>query len=303
VTPSEKLEVGRQAAVRRSWLRRISPVLVGLLLGYMVLLGLLSFLEELLIFPAPKYPLGDWTPAGLNQEEVSFIAEDGVKLHGWYVAPPKPRAYILFCHGNGENVAFAADYLQYLRDELNVAVFAFDYRGYGRSEGSPNEAGVFADGRAAQDWLAQRANLAPGEVVLWGRSLGGAVAVNLAVENGARGLIVERTFTSLPDVAAVHYSWAPVRLLMRTRLDALSRIACYRGPLLQSHGTADSIVPYDLGRRLFDAHQGEKEFLSLDGHDHNDPPSDQWHAAIDRFLDRLAPRDESHPASDAVSGG
>jgi fermentation-respiration switch protein FrsA (DUF1100 family) len=274
--------------MRRSWLRRSSPVLLGLLLGYLVLLGLLSFLEESLIFPAPKHPIGDWTPAGLEQEEVYFTAEDGVKLHGWYVAPPQPRAYVLFCHGNGENVAFAPEYLEYLRDELNVAVFAFDYRGYGRSEGSPSEAGVLADGRAAQAWLAKRANIAPADVVLWGRSLGGAVAVNLAAEHGARGLIVERTFTSLPDVAAAHYSWAPVRLLMRTRLDAYGCINRYRGPLLQSHGTADSLVPFAIGRRLFEAHQGEKEFLSLDGHEHNDPPCDQWHAAIDRFLDRIS---------------
>jgi fermentation-respiration switch protein FrsA (DUF1100 family) len=271
---------------RRWWLRPVRSVVVGLLLGYLVLVGLLSFLEESLIFPAPKYPIGDWSPAGLNQEEVYFTAADGVKLHGWYVAPPEPRAYLLFCHGNGENIAFAGDYLAYLRDELNVAVFAFDYRGYGRSEGSPSEKGVLADGRAAQEWLAKRAGISPGDVVLWGRSLGGAVAVNLAAENGAKGLIVERCFTSLPDVAAVHYSWAPVRLLMRSQLDAHACINRYRGPLLQSHGTADSIVPFALGRRLFDAHEGEKEFLSFDC-DHNDPPCDEWHAAIDRFLDRL----------------
>jgi fermentation-respiration switch protein FrsA (DUF1100 family) len=275
------------AVARRSRLRRILRMVVGLVIGYLLLVGLLSFFEEALIFPAPRYPLGDWTPAGLNQEEVDFTAADGVKLHGWYLGPPNPRAYILYCHGNAENVAFAGDYLGYLRDELNVAIFAFDYRGYGRSEGSPNEKGVLADGRAAQAWLAKRANIAPSEIVLWGRSLGGAVAVNLAAENGARGLIVERTFSSLPDVAAVHYSWAPVRLLMRTRLDAQSCINRYQGPLLQSHGTADSIIPLALGRRLFDAHQGEKEFLSLDGHGHNDPPCDEWHAAIDRFLDRL----------------
>jgi fermentation-respiration switch protein FrsA (DUF1100 family) len=278
------------AGARRLLRRRALRIVVGLAIAYLLLVGMLSFFEEALIFPAPRYPLGDWTPAGLNQEEVYFAAADGVKLHGWYIAPPKPRAYILFCHGNGENVAFAGDYLGYLRDELNVAIFAFDYRGYGRSEGRPNEKGVLADGRAAQAWLARRANIAPSEIVLWGRSLGGAVAVNLAAENGARGLIVERTFTSLPDVAAVHYSWAPVRLLMRTRLDAYACIHRYPGPLLQSHGTADSIIPFALGRRLFDAHQGEKEFLSLDGHDHNDPPSHEWHDAIDRFLDRIVVR-------------
>jgi fermentation-respiration switch protein FrsA (DUF1100 family) len=259
---------------------------------YLVILGLLMAFEEALIFPAPKFPVGDWNPAGLNQEEVFFSAADGVQLHGWYVAPPKPRAYILFCHGNGENVGYLGEYLEYLRDELNVAVFAFDYRGYGRSAGKPSEHGVIADGQAAQAWLAKRAGVAPGELVLWGRSLGGGVAVELAAQNGAQGLILERTFTSLPDVAAAHFAWAPVRLMMRTRLDSFSRIHAYRGPLLQSHGTADSVVPFALGRRLFDSYQGEKEFLALEGEEHNDAPSNEWHAAINRFLNRIAVRRE-----------
>lgn len=276
------------AKPRRPWARRLLRT-CGWLAGiYLLLLGILMFFEESLIFPAPRYPVGDWSPWGLNQEEVEFTAEDGVKLHGWYVAPPSPRAYVLFCHGNGENVGFLGSYLEHLRDELNIAVFAFDYRGYGRSEGSPHERGIIADGRAAQAWLAQRAGVAPGEIVIWGRSLGGAVGVELAAQNGARGLILERTFTSLPDVAAVHYAWAPVHLMMRTRLDSLSRINGYRGPLLQSHGAADTIIPFALGRRLFDAYQGQKEFFAIDGGDHNDPPTREWHAAIDRFLDQLA---------------
>jgi fermentation-respiration switch protein FrsA (DUF1100 family) len=275
-------------SARRAWRGRVLRVAGSIAGVYLVILGLLMAFEEALVFPGPKYPVGDWTPVGLNQEEVFFAAADGVQLHGWYVAPPQPRAYILFCHGNGENVGYLGPYLEYLRDELNVAVFAFDYRGYGRSAGKPNEQGIIADGLAAQAWLAKRAGAAPHDLVLWGRSLGGGVAVELAAQNGARGLIVERTFTSLPDVAAVHYAWAPVRLMMRTRLDSFSRINEYRGPLLQSHGTADSIIPFSIGRRLFDAYEGEKEFLSLEGGDHNDPPADEWHAAIDRFLERIA---------------
>jgi uncharacterized protein len=268
-------------------LRGVRRVLVSAAVIYLVLVGFLMLFEEALIFPAPRYPLGDWTPAALGQEEVYFQADDGTRLHGWYVAPPEPRAYVLFCHGNGESVGFLGDYLALLRDELNVAVFAFDYRGYGRSEGRPTEQGILSDGRAAQAWLANRAGVRQDEIVLWGRSVGGAVAVDLAAENGARGLIIERTFTSLPDVASRHYPWAPVQLLMRTRLDSLRRINQYRGPLLQSHGTADSIIPFALARKLYDAYKGEKEFLELAGHDHNDPPAPEWHDRIDRFLARL----------------
>ncbi len=270
-----------------SWMRRLSRLIAISAVLYMSLLGLLMLFEETLIFPAPRYPKGDWTPERWNQEEVYFTADDGVQLHGWYVTPPQPRAQVLFCHGNGENVAYLGPYLAYLRDELNIAVFAFDYRGYGRSEGRPNEVGIISDGMAAQAWLANRAGLAPSDVVLWGRSLGGGVAVELAARNGARGLILERTFTSLPDVAAIHYPWAPVRRLMRTRLDSLSRINEYRGPLLQSHGTADTLVPYSIARRLFDAYQGPKDFLAVEGQGHNDPPSQLWHDRIDRFLSEL----------------
>lgn len=283
---------------RGAWLARLRRALVIAGMVYLGLLGCLMFFEEALIFPAPKYPLGDWAPAGLEQEEVNFTASDGTRLHGWYVAPAAPRAYVLFCHGNGECVGFLGDYLAFLRDELNIAVFAFDYRGYGRSEGKPNEQGVLADARAAQSWLAARAGIAPSDVVLWGRSLGGAVAVHLAAENGARGLIVERTFPSLPDVAARHYPWAPVRLLMRNRLDARSQISRYSGPLLQSHGAADSIVPLDLAEELYNAHRGDKEFLVLSGHDHNAPPSPEWHNRIDRFLDRLPSPSATKSASD-----
>jgi fermentation-respiration switch protein FrsA (DUF1100 family) len=248
---------------------------------------MLMFFEEALIFPAPRYPLGDWSPQGLNHEDVFFQAADGVKLHGWYVSPPQPRAHVMFCHGNGENVAFLAPDLKAMRDELNVAVFAFDYRGYGRSEGKPREAGVIADGLAAQAWLAERAGINEGDIVIWGRSLGGGVAVELAAQRGARGLILERTFSSLTDVAAVHFAWAPVRYLMRTRLNSLARINQYHGPLLQSHGTADTVIPFPLARRLFDEYQGEKEFLALKGNEHNDPPAVAWYQAVDRFLDRL----------------
>jgi hypothetical protein len=124
------------------------------------------------------------------------------------------------------------------------------------------------------------------DVVLWAESLGTGVAVELAAE-GARALILENAFTSLPDVAAHHYSWVPVRLLMRNRLRSIEKIGQFKGPLLQAHGDGDTVVPYELGQRLFEAANEPKEFVTIRDGDHNDPRSTVFWEAADRFLDRL----------------
>ncbi len=193
---------------------------------------------------------------------------------------------MLFCHGNGGNVALWGDELRLLRDRMGVSVLGFDYRGYGRSEGTPSEAGVLADARAARTWLAQRTGIPENQVVLMGRSLGGAVAVDLAAD-GARGLILESTFTSMPEVGHAAMPWLPVRALMHTQLNSLAKIGKFHGPLLQSHGTADRLIPYAMGRQLFDAANEPKQFVAIQGGDHNDPQSDEYYAALWAFLDRI----------------
>ncbi|HEY2838010.1 MAG TPA: alpha/beta hydrolase, partial [Pirellulales bacterium] len=162
----------------------------------------------------------------------------------------------------------------------------FDYRGFGRSEGSPNEAGVLDDARAARAWLAQRAGIAEGDVVLMGESIGGAVVADLAAD-GARGLILENTFSSLPDVAAHHYPWLPVRLLIRSQFNSAAKIAQYHGPLLQCHGDADEIVPVQFGQRLFEAANEPKRLVLFPGGGHNDGRRPEWLAEIDQFFNRL----------------
>jgi fermentation-respiration switch protein FrsA (DUF1100 family) len=167
-------------------------------------------------------------------------------------------------------------------------VFAFDYRGYGRSEGSPHEAGVLADGHAAHQWLAKRAGIQPNEIILMGRSLGGAVAVDLAATHGAKGLILWNTFTSMPDVAARHFPWLPVRSLMRNRYQSVDKIPKYSGPLLQVHGSSDQIIGFDLGENLFAAATTpDKKFIRVERGDHNDPPSEEFLQECAAFLDRI----------------
>lgn len=252
----------------------------------LVLLVLLS-LENMLIYPAPRYPQGDWEAKGLTHEDVFFSSADGTRLHGWFVEHPRPRAVVLYCHGNGTHVADLPEFLAEMRDEFQVSIFAFDYRGYGRSEGQPAEKRILEDGAAAQAWVAARTGLAQKDIIIMGRSLGGGVALHLAVENGARGVILQNTFTSLPEAAAYLYPWAPVRMLMRNRYDSLSKIGRYAGPLFQSHGTADRIVPLALGRKLFAAATGPKEFFEIAAGDHNDAEPADYLAALHRFFDSL----------------
>jgi hypothetical protein len=256
------------------------------LVVYLLIVLLMMFMEESLLFFPSKYPDGIWQPPGLAFEDAWFTAADGVKLHGWFVPCENPRAVALFSHGNGGNLSHREDYYRALH-RLGVAVLAFDYRGYGRSEGSPSEAGIMADARAARTWLAKRAGIAENEIVLMGESLGGAVAVQLASEAPARALNLESTFSSAPDVAAFHYPWLPIKQLMRTRLDSASLIGKYHGPLLQVHGDADTIVPFALGQKLFAAANEPKQFVVIPGGDHNDPRTPQWYVALDKFLSGL----------------
>jgi len=252
---------------------------------YLIGLLMMMFLENALVFPAPRYPTGDWEH---SFEDVYFESGDGTKLHGLLLEHDNPHIHILFCHGNGEHVAYTCDLLESYREELNATVMAFDYRGYGRSEGKPHEAGVLADGHAAQQWFAERAGMEPNEIVLIGRSLGGAVAVDLAATNGAKALVIERTFSRMPDVAARLYPFLPVRYLMRTQFDSAAKIDRFPGPILQSHGTVDEIVPYDLGRKLFDAATTDnKQFYDEVGLGHNDGYSDGYRSTLRTFLSEL----------------
>jgi uncharacterized protein len=274
-------------AVRKSW--RIIRIL---LIAYLLILILMMFFEESMLYFPEKYPGGYWTPAGLQFEDAWFTAADGTKLHGWYVPHEKPRAYALFSHGNAGNISGRDDVLRELH-RLGVAVLAYDYRGYGRSEGAPNEQGVLADGRAARTWLAKHAGVQESAIIMMGESLGGAVSAILAGEAPARGLVIENSFSSAPEVGAFHYPWLPIKQFMRTQLDAAKAIKNYHGPYLQVHGTADTIVPFSIGKQLFAAANEPKQFVEISAGDHNDPRTPQFYAALDKLIDSLPPAAES----------
>jgi fermentation-respiration switch protein FrsA (DUF1100 family) len=263
------------------WLRWLAIVAAS----YGIFLLLIMLFESRLIFFPTKYPQGDWKPAGIQFEDAWFSAADGTRLHGWFVPHPSPRGVMLVAHGNGGNLSGGAELLREF-SSLGLSSMIFDYRGYGRSEGSPNGDGILDDARAARTWLSNRVGMPINQLLLFGDSLGGAVAVRLASEGGARGLIVTNTFSSLTDVAGYHYPWAPVRLLLRTKLESDAAIRSYHGPLLQVHGDSDNVVPYRFGRKLFEAANEPKEFITVRSNDHTCLTAELL-AALERFLKRV----------------
>ncbi len=244
-------------------------------------------LDEMILFQPDRK--GDWKPAQLNYSDVEFESADGTALHAWYCAADAPRAVVLYCHGNGGNISVMADYFEFLRTTHRLSILAFDYRGYGKSKGTPTVEGVLADGRAARAKLAELASVPSTEVVVWGRSMGGAVAVQLASEERPRGLIIECTFDSFKSVAKHHAPrWA--FLVPEDRLASVKRIPEVQCPLFQAHGTADRVVPFACGQTLYEAANEPKFFYTLRGSDHNTPSPEKLYDLIDKFLDQKCPK-------------
>ena len=283
--------------VTRRLLRWIWLICLAVLLGYLVNVVAAMILENTLIYFPAVYPEGDWEPEGLPIEDAWFESDDGTQLHGRYVPKESAGAAVLLCHGNGGNITHRIDTLEMLHRRSDASVLIFDYRGYGRSKGKPNEEGLLSDARAARRWLAVRENIPESDVVLMGESLGGAVAVDLAARDGARALVLESTFSSLPDVAAYHYPWLPVRWAMRTRFDSASKIVNYHGPLLMAHGEADTIVPLRYGRRLFEAANLPKQFILLPKHDHNVPLPTSFYDTLGEFFEKLPRSTKKHESA------
>jgi len=266
-------------------LRRWLKIVLGTVaVAYLTMVVLLMIFEESMIFFPSPYPKGNWKALAIPFEDAEFQAADGTRLHGWYVPHEHPTATVLFLHGNAGNITHRAAILERLHEVAGASVLILDYRGYGRSEGKPSGKGIVSDARAARAWLAKKEKIPEREIVMMGESLGGGVAVDLAADDGARALVLISTFNSLTDVAAYHYPMFPVRWLMRTRLDSEEKIANYRGPLLQFHGRTDTIIPFQYGKKLFDAANEPKELVVSERHDHNDTvPADFYEKMRELF--------------------
>lgn len=291
-------------------IRILKRTAITVVILYVGILLMLMANETSLVYPGSKYPRGNWAPTDFEFEEVQFLSADGTRLVGWYLPPPEIQQdpsgenasdegltpedahqieTILLCHGNAENVAQSAGYIgNMLRTTLNAELFVFDYRGFGKSEGVPAEQGVLEDAEAALEWLKEKTGKSPREMILVGHSIGGGPAVHLASKQGAKALVLQRTFNALTEPAANQYPWLPVRYVMRNQFRSVDWIEQFRGPLFQSHGEADRLIPVHMGRELFDAAPTtRKRFFAVDGMTHWDAlPGDYW-GQLARFIDRL----------------
>jgi alpha-beta hydrolase superfamily lysophospholipase len=205
---------------------------------------------------------------GLHFENVSFETSDGVRLSGWFIPKENASGVILFCHGNAGNISHRLETIQILH-ELGLATFIFDYRGFGQSEGKPSEHGTYSDAEAAWQYLVRERKVHPNQIIIMGRSLGGAIAAWLAWNHTPGALILESTLTSVTDVAAKLYPYLPIKLLLRFKyntVEYLSRVKC---PVLIVHSRDDEMMPFAHGQRLFETAEEPKQFLEITGA-HND---------------------------------
>jgi len=231
---------------------------------------LLLFENKIIFHPLP-YPDGFWNPTslGVPAQDIYFESEDGVKLHAWFIPAPNAVATLLWFHGNAGNLSHRLDNIQRLK-RLNLNIFIFDYRGYGRSEGVPNEKGIYKDSRAAYKQVLAMDGVSVDSLFFFGRSLGGICAVETAMNHPARGLILESVFTNSADMSRTVFPLIPLGWAVRSKLDAVGTVPHLKLAKLFLHGTRDEIVPYDLGRKLFEKAENPKTFYAIEGAGHND---------------------------------
>jgi len=260
-------------------------LIVPLGLYLTVAMFLYFFQSSLIYFPDPSL-IATPHQIGLGYEDVVFKTEDGVELFGWFI-PGRSSKVLLFCHGNAGNISHRLESIQ-IFNRLGLSIFIFDYRGYGESKGKATELGTYNDVQAAWSYLVEEKGCSPTNIIIFGRSLGGAVAAHLAKNNEPAALILESSFTSVPDLGASLYPLFPVRLLARFKYataDYLRRVRC---PVLVVHSRGDDIVPFDLGFQVFESANEPKELLEIRG-DHNSGfvvSGEHYVAGLKSFIDK-----------------
>ncbi|MDA1188063.1 MAG: alpha/beta hydrolase [Chloroflexi bacterium] len=226
---------------------------------------------------------------GLQYEDVYFTATDGTRLNGWFVPGESDITWLWF-HGNGGNLSGQVDELAATHRHLDVNIFVVDYRGYGNSEGKPSEKGLYLDADAAVEYLRSRGDVDMNRVVVFGRSLGSAVAVETARRHEVYALVLESPFTSIKEMAKLSYAFIPGWLFVKSRFDSLSKMAELRVPLLVLHDGGDELVPFDMGQEIFESATGHKRFALLENGAHNSAHLDsdtEYFKAIKDFLEGL----------------
>ncbi|MBI5102364.1 MAG: alpha/beta hydrolase [Nitrospirae bacterium] len=265
-------------------------VIIALGAGYLLLVGFAYFRQgSMLYFPQKEI---EATPKsiGLDYEEVTLRTKDDIEISAWYIPAVNARGYVLFCHGNAGNISHRLDSIKIFHD-LGLGVLIFDYRGYGKSKGSPDEKGTYLDAEAAWDYLVNVLHVPPKKLIIFGRSLGSAVASETATRKEAGLLIMESGFTSVPDLGAKLFPHLPVRLLSRYRYESIKKVGGIAIPKLFVHSPDDEVIPYEHSERLLKEAAGPKEFLKIrGGHNEGFMSSGRIYTdGLDAFITRYLP--------------
>ena len=273
--------------------------MIGGILTSVLLIGLLSgwlFLQQPAMVFYPYAELSQTPEAwDLEYEDVTLETADGEHLHGWYIPAQGSDKYLLFFHGNAGNISHRGDSVAIFH-RLGLSVFIFDYRGYGQSEGKPNETGLYEDARGAWRYLVEKRGLSARNIVVFGRSLGSVVAANLASEVQPGALILESTFSSAKDMAKAIFPVLSHITVMRYEFNAVDSIKQVTSPLLVVHSPDDEIIPYYLGEKVYRAANEPKQLYKLRG-DHNSGfilSQPEYEAVLGEFIDAFVPKGKLH---------
>lgn len=260
-------------------------IVLSFVIAYGTVVLLMYLLQSQMVYHPQKTITQTPKNVGLPFEDVTFTTEDNVSLHGWYIPADDAEATVLYFHGNAGNISGRLQTIQLL-NSLGLNVFIFDYRGYGKSEGHPTEEGTYKDAQAAWDYLVSEKNVKSNDIVIMGRSLGGAVASWLAARNNPAVTVLESTFTSAADLGADLYSWLPVRWMMKFDYKTMENIKQIKSPIFMAHSVDDGVVPYHHGKALFEVAGEPKAFVELRGSHGSGfwETGEKYRSALEQFL-------------------
>lgn len=269
-------------------MQRIVTILAVVAASLVAVVGLLWVAQRKLIY-FPTHAVADISMISRDSEEVTYTSEDGLTLSAWWIPASgvAQGSTVVVFPGNAGNRSDRTALAAALMGK-GYSVLLVDYRGFGGNKGNPTETGLHLDARAAVAYVASRADVDPHKLVYWGESLGAAVAIGAATETAPSALVLRSPFTSMADVASYHYPFLPSGVLLKDRYPSLDRIGMLHVPVLVAAGTADSVVPFSQSRDIFDAAQGPKRFVTIEGADHNDPELSHGSAMIDEVTTFLA---------------
>lgn len=244
-------------------LKTILYLLGILFFFYLVFLGYIYLFQHRLVYVPFSDLDSDPARIGLSYREI-FMDVPGGKIHAWFVPAEDERGVVLFCHGNAGNISHRLQTIEMLHS-LDMSIMIFDYQGYGKSSGKPGEKKTYLDARAAWDYLVEHKKIEPEKIFVFGRSLGGAIAADLATQTCPAGVILESTFTGVKDLGSELFSFLPVRILSRFEYDTLNKLKKISSPVMIIHSPDDEIIPYSHGKKLYKDAQEPKYFTEIHG--------------------------------------